>query len=159
VVQVKVRSWLARHLIPAALMALLMAAATAGAQDRDYRQVESPFQAELEYRINDELRPRVEVDGVRWIRLAVRTRDGNNISTDKQNPVFVETTVLTEGDPAEVHIILLFEDEEGRPLERLSCDPEKSGRSEVKEIRQKFKIDGRVLEATRKVYVYFEVIR
>ncbi len=150
---------LTRHGISAALVVLGLAAAVAGAQERDYRQVDSPYQAELDYRINDELRPRVEVDGIRWLRLAVRTRDGRGIAADKQNPVTVESTVLTVGEPAEVHIILLFEDEDGLPLERLSCDPEKSGRGEVREIRQKFKIDGGVLEATRKLYVYFEVIR
>lgn len=143
----------------AVVVLLLGSLGAAGAQGRDVRRVESPFQGEFDYRIGEELRPRVEVDGVLWTRFAVRTRDGRDIDLDKPNPVLVEFDIVAEGEPADVQLIVLFEDEHGNPLERLACDPVDTGRGRLKNVVEKHKLPGIALQATRKVYLYFEVTR
>jgi hypothetical protein len=133
--------------------------ARVAAQTDDYRSVASPFQQEFDYTVNSDLRPSVEVDGVRWLRFAVKTRDGRAIETDKLNPVLVEIDLRGGSENAGLQLIVLFENEQGSPLHRLPCDPEKTGKDRMKEIVQKHKLPGAVLEATRKVYLYLEVIR
>lgn len=144
----------------AAVVLVVCAAATPGAaQDRTYREEANPFQADFDYRINSELEPLVEVDGVRWLRFAVRTREGRDIDLSKSNPVTVELEVDAGGDDAAVLLIVLFEDAHGNALERLACEPARSGRGRSSQLSQKHKVDGRVLDATRRVYLYFEVTR
>lgn len=134
-------------------------AAEVSAQEGGFRTVASPFQQEFDYTVGDELRPQVEVDGVRWIRFAVTTPDERDGSSDK--PVAVEVALELRGgdDNAKVQIVVLFENEYGRLLHRLPCDPVKVGRERVKETVQRHKVPGAALEQTRKVYLYFEIIR
>jgi len=63
---------------------------SATAQEGEYRAVDNPFQDDFEYRINTDLRPMVEVDGVRWTRFAIRTKAGQEIAADKNIPITVE---------------------------------------------------------------------
>jgi hypothetical protein len=144
----------------AAVVLTVCAAATPGAaQDQAYRQEANPFQGDFDYRVNSELEPRVEVDGARWLRFAVRTREGRDIDLSKPNPVTVEFEVDPGGDDATVLLIVLFEDAHGNALDRLACEPARSGRGRISQLSQKHKVDGRVLDATRRVYLYFEVSR
>lgn len=129
----------------------------AAAQDTGYRAVPSPFHDDFRYVVNDELRPRVDVDGVRWLRFAVTTREGRAIEPGKSNPVLVEFDVRGGAEKAVVQLIVLFEDEHGNALERLSCQAEKIDRDRLEEVVQKHKVSGTVLQATRRVYLYFEV--
>jgi hypothetical protein len=146
-------------MLAAFVLALCAAVTPGGAQDRSFRQESNPFQADFDYRINSELEPLVEVDGARWLRFAVRTRDGRDIDLSKPNPVTVEFEVDADGDDATVLLIVLFEDAHGNALERLACDPARSARGRASQHSQKHKVDGRVLDATRRVYLYFEVSR
>lgn len=134
-------------------------AGEAFAQEVGFRTVASPFQQEFDYTIGDELRPQVEVDGVRWIRFAVTNPDERDVPSDKPVPVEMALELRGGDENAKVQLVVLFEDEHGRPLHRLSCDPVKTGRERVKEIVQRHKVPGAALELTRKVYLYFEVIR
>ncbi|HSO23182.1 MAG TPA: hypothetical protein VLT81_09755 [Chondromyces sp.] len=134
-------------------------AGEAFAQEVGFRTVASPFQQEFDYTIGDELRPQVEVDGVRWIRFAVTNPDERDVPSDKPVPVEIALELRGGDENAKVQLVVLFEDEHGRPLHRLSCDPVKTGRERVKEIVQRHKVPGAALELTRKVYLYFEVIR
>lgn len=134
-------------------------AGEASAQEVGFRTVASPFQQEFDYTIGDELRPQVEVDGVRWIRFAVTNPDERDVPSDKPVPVEMALELRGGDENAKVQLVVLFEDEHGRPLHRLSCDPVKTGRERVKEIVQRHKVPGAALELTRKVYLYFEVIR
>jgi hypothetical protein len=129
----------------------------AAAQDTGYRSVSSPFHDDFRYLVNDELRPRVDVDGVRWLRFAITTHEGRDIEPGKANTVLVEFDVRGGTEKALVQLIILFEDEYGNALERLSCQAEKINRDRLEEIVQKHKVSGTVLQATRRVYLYFEV--
>lgn len=148
-----------RSMLAAVALAVCAAAAPGAAQDRTYRQEANPFQADFDYRVNSELEPLVEVDGVRWQRFAVRTREGREVELSKPNPVTVELEVDPGGDDATVLIIVLFEDAHGNALERLAGEPARSGGGRISQLSQKHKVDGRVLDATRRVYLYFEVSR
>jgi hypothetical protein len=134
-------------------------AGEAFAQEGGFRTVASPFQQEFDYTVGDELRPQVEVDGVRWIRFAVAVRDEKGVADDKPVPVEVTFELRGGTENAEVQLVVLLENEHGRLLHRLSCDPVKAGRERVKEIVQRHKVPRAALEQTRKVYLYFEVIR
>ena len=130
------------------------------AQSPDYTQVTSPFQDEFEYTVNTDLRPRVEVDGVRWTRFGVHTKEGKEIVADKEIPVTIEFDFVNrESSGARILVIVLFEDERGAPLDRIECKPVRAGAERSKESIQKFKVAGSVLRDARRVYLFCEVER
>jgi hypothetical protein len=146
-------------IVAAALMALCLATGTAVAQNADYAAATNPFQDDFEYEIGTDLRPLVSVDGVRWVRFAIRPKTDREYDPGKQVPIVVEIDILNNGDNADVLLIVLFEDENGNSLDRLELDPIGVGRGRLREDVQKHKITGSVLEATRKLYLFFEVSR
>jgi len=139
---------------------ILGLAGVAVAQSPDYRTVSSPFQEDLDYQIGTDLRPRVEIDGVRWTRFAVHPKEGKEIVAGKDTPVTVELEFVNQTSrSASMLVIVLFEDEKGGPLDRVECKPVKTGGDRLKESVQKFKISGDVLLRTRKIYLFCEVER
>jgi hypothetical protein len=140
------------------LTVVLIGSATA--QEDVYRTVDNPFQDDFEYRINTDLRPMVEVDGVRWTRFAIHTKAGQEIATDKEVPVTVELEIVNSNQKkAKVLVIALLEDSGGGPLDRIECKPVAASANRLKKSVQKFKLPGDVLEATRRVYLFIEVSR
>lgn len=149
-----------RGTIPAAALAVWMCAvAPAAAQNADYTPVMSPFQEDFEYQVETDLRPRVDVEGVRWIRFSIRPRNDREYEPDQAVPITVEVDLLNTGDSASVLLIILFEDENGASLDRLELDGIKAGRDRLREVAQKHKVVASVLENTRRVYLFFEVSR
>ena len=146
-------------IVAAVLVALSLAAVPAVAQDADYTAVANPFQEDFEYEIGTDLRPLVAVDGVRWIRFAIRPKSDREYDPSKEVPLVVEVDVLNNRDSANVLLIVLFEDEYGNALDRLELDTIKAGRGRLREELQKHKVTGSVLEATRRLYLFFEVSR
>ncbi|MFV2072430.1 MAG: hypothetical protein ACC742_07225, partial [Thermoanaerobaculales bacterium] len=146
---------------PVVVMVVTLALGLAGiafAQSPDYRIVESPFQEDLDYEIGTDLRPRVEIDGVRWTRFAIQPKEGKEIVADKAMPVTIELEFANQTSKgARLLVIILFEDASGNPLDRIECKPVKAGGDRLKESIQKFKIEGNVLLRTRKVYLFCEV--
>jgi hypothetical protein len=132
---------------------------TVTAQESEYREVESPYQDDFHYTVNTELTPLVEVDGVRWTRFAVMVKGGKKIVDDKDMAVTVETGfVNTNPSTVKILVIALFEDAAGTPLDRVECAPVSASRDRSKESAQKFKVSGAVLEATRRIYLYCEIV-
>jgi hypothetical protein len=146
-------------IMAAALLVLSGLYTPTAAQQNDFTAVENPFQQEIEYEIGDDLRPGVEVDGVRWIRFAIRTRNDRQYPADKPVPVNVEIDLLNRADSADVLIIVLFEDENGTALDRLELDPIDAKQDRLREVVQKHKITAAVVEATRRIYLFLEVSR
>jgi hypothetical protein len=141
------------------LLAVFDSAPPAVAQDREYVPVASPYQEDFAYRIGTDLQPRVEVDGVRWIRLNIQPKHDRQYERTKPAPITVEVDLLNNGDNADVLVIVLFEDENGASLDRLELDVIKAGQDRLREVVQKHKITASVLEDTRRLYVFFEVTR
>jgi hypothetical protein len=133
---------------------------TITAQEGRYREVESPFQDDFDYTVNTELAPLVEVDGVRWTRFAVVVKGDKEIVDDKKMAVTVESSfVNTNRDTVKILVIALLEDAAGTPLDRVECAQVSATRDRSKELVQKFKLSGAVLEATRRIYLYCEIVR
>lgn len=143
-----------------AVTLMLVFSGLAAAQESEFNPVDSPYQDEFEYSVDTDLRPRVEVDGVRWVRFGVHTKEGQEIVADEETPVTVEVDVVNQNpDNARVLVIVLFEDAQGAPLDRIECKQFKVSGERGKESVQKFKLAGRVLLNTRKVYLFCEVER
>ena len=132
--------------------------ATAGAQDADYRTVDSPFQDDFEYVVNADLQPMVEVAGVRWMRFGIFVKGDREIDPERDNPVTVELDfVNTTPDSVKILVIALLEDENGVTLDRVECAKIKAGNDRLKGSAQKHSISGAVLQAMRRVYLFCEV--
>jgi len=141
-------------------MVIAAMVATVAAQDAEYRAVDSPFQESYDFTVNTDLRPMVEVAGVRWTRFAINTKGDREIDPENENPVTVELGfVNTSSASVKVLVIALFEDNNGVTLDRLECAKVKAGNDRLKESVQKYRISGAVLRATRRVYLFCEVER
>ena len=135
-------------------------AGASAAQEGEYRSVENPFQGEFEFKVNTNIQPLIEADGVRWRRFGLHVKAGREIASEKEVPVTVENDLLnTTGSSAKVMVIVLLEDAAGTPLDRVECKTVSVGADRLKETVQKFKLHGAVLEATRKVYLFYEIQR
>ena len=135
-------------------------AGVAAAQDGEYRSVENPFQEEFDFTVNSNIRPLVEIDGIRWRRFGLHVKQGRAIESGKEIPVTVEIDLFnTTTNGAKVKVIVLLEDAAGTPLDKIDCNAVSAGSDRLKESVQKFKLHGAVLEATRKVYLFCEIQR
>ncbi|MCD4749844.1 MAG: hypothetical protein K8R59_10770 [Thermoanaerobaculales bacterium] len=133
-------------------------ASSVSAQEDEPRKVTSPFQEEYEIKVGEVLNLEVLLDGLLWRSFRIDAGDpvdfqaGNNVRTTITN----ELENLGE-ETLNLEVILLLEDERGRQLGRLVLRPIKAGGGRFKEDSQKYKIDGRVLAETAKVYFFAEV--
>lgn len=130
------------------------------AQERELQFVGSPFQGEFDYQIGAELDPAVEIDGVRWHGFEVVPRDDRPIDSEGDNPVVIGLDFEnTNADKVKIHVIVLFEDDDGSPLVREECDVVSIGPQRRTEKQHKLKLSGTVMNSTRKVYLFCEVRR
>jgi hypothetical protein len=147
-------------LVASATLALwICLVASAAGQETGFASVENPYQHDYRFEVGDDLRPRVEVDGVQWNRFSIRPRTDREYPAAKPTPVFIEVDLRNTSDAADVLVIVLFEDERGAALDRLELSTIFVGRDRLKETVQKHKVTTSVLEATRNIYVFFEVMR
>lgn len=140
--------------------ALLGTSLVAAQDDPQYTPSSNPYQAEFAYRIDGELRPAVEIDRVRWRSLKVSPKNADDVRSGDTVTTFIELDFEnTGGDAATVVVVVLFEDEQGNSLDRVECEPEKVRGGEARSARQKVKLQGDVLLATAKLYLFYEVQR
>jgi hypothetical protein len=130
----------------------------AAAQESAFRPVSNPFQDGFAYRVGDELAPDVDIEGVRWTQLRVAPRGDREIEADQSMAINTEL----EFDSALDHsvtalVVVLLQDEQGTPLDRLQCDPFRIAGGRLKKERQRFTVSGRALLATRSVYIFCEL--
>ena len=131
---------------------VISAAAIAGAQSEGVRVVDNPFQDDFEYRVDSDIEPMVEIAGVRWTRFGVHVKGnlmlrrvggvGLNYVVDNLDPN------LHNPDGVKVLVIILFEDVNGNPIDRLECDRVSVSGDRTKESADKYKVSGTVLRAT-----------
>jgi hypothetical protein len=128
------------------------------AQSSDWRVVDNPYQEDIEYSLGDTHTPRVEVEGIRWRSFKIEGPD---------------TTLLEDGEEAEIEVtlefenrrnksarilaILLLEDADGNPLERIEAKQFKLTGGRLKERKETARIPATNLKAVERVYVFFEV--
>jgi len=129
------------------------------AQDATWRLVDNPYQEDLEYTVGEIASPRVEINGVRWQSFMVQP--GQDPNDRRYGRVPVELTVEVENRRTEsekVLVILLLEDADGAPLDRIEVGTFKVPAGRIRERTESADMLGQVLLDTRRVYVFFEVM-
>lgn len=140
------------------VLVMAAVAAVATAQEGSFRLVSNPFQDGFEYRVGEDLQPAVDIEGVRWTLLHVAPKGERNIDAERNVAIVADLEFENTRDRSVTAlVVLLLEDEEGAPLERLECDTFHIAGKGVKGERQRFKVSGQVLLATRSVYLFCEL--
>jgi hypothetical protein len=128
------------------------------AQEAEFTPVASPFQNGYPYEIGDDLAPNVDIEGLRWTLVKVSTRTDRDIAADKEIPVVVDLEFENRRDSAvDVLVVLLLENDDGDPLERVRCDPIRAGAERFKSARQRARLPGSALLETRRLYLFCEI--
>lgn len=143
-----------------AFFALAGIAPPAAAQDVDWRDVDNPYQEDIEYTIGETHSPRVEVENVRWRSFTIESPDREVFAVGET----IETQLTLElenrgGKSAKVLIILLLEDEDGNPLDRIEGRPFKVAAGRLKERKETARFSGETLNSARRAYLFFEVLQ
>lgn len=134
--------------------------ATVGAQSSDWRIVENPYQEDIEYSIGDSHSPRIEVEEVRWRALKIDGPDRATLFPGDE--VEIDITLEFENrrnKSAKILVILLLEDAEGRPLDRIEMKQFKLAAGRLKERKESTTISETNYKAVERVYVFFEVTK
>ena len=147
------------RLLLAAALATVSMTAPAGAQSDTWREVDNPYQEDLDYRVGESLSPRVEVDGIRWRSLRLEA-DGDEIAAAGEDVELTVTVSFENRNPssARLLVILLLEDGNGAPLDRIELGTFKVGGQRLKERVERATVTGDVLLAVRKIYLFCEVL-
>jgi hypothetical protein len=147
------RRWIGTIVFAAAGIASL-----AAAQETDFRPVSNPFQEGYSYRIGEDLVPAVDLEGLRWTLVRVAAKSDREISAGQDVQVNVDIEFENRGENAvKVLVVLLLEDQQGNPLERLQIEPFRAGAGRFKAVRQKLKVPGDALLATEGLYLFCEI--
>jgi hypothetical protein len=143
----------------AAVLTVAPMAPPAAAQNPDWRTVDNPYQEDIEYAIGTTHEPRVEVGGVRWRSFKIETPDRDPFAAGE--PVSTEVTVEFENrsnKSARILVILLLEDEDGSPLDRIEMKPFKLAGGRLKETKTTAELPTAIVESARRVYLFFEIM-
>lgn len=139
-------------------LVLATLAASVAAQETSYRSVDSPYQDGFDFSVNTDIRPMVEIAGVRWTNFGLHIKGDKEIDPEKEIPVTVELDFInTNSDGVTILVIALLEDEHGNILHRVEYPKFKAAGDRPKESSEKFRISGQILETTRRVYLFCEV--
>jgi hypothetical protein len=141
-----------------AALALAVAVPVA-AQSIEWRVVDNPYQEDVNYAVGDRFEPGVAVRDIRWRSFTIAAPDRDPFAGGQT--VDVEVIVEVENrrtDGVRILIILLLEDGDGNPLDRIEIPAFKVPGSRLKDRRQIAALPTTVIEATRRVYLFFEVL-
>jgi hypothetical protein len=129
------------------------------AQGADFKVASGAFQDEYSYKIGEELNPKVDIDGLRWVLLRLVPKKEGRIPRDKDVDVIIYLGFQnTSGVKKRAGVILMLEDENGNKVgERISLKEVKVGKDDDKIFDQKIEVAGSTLIQVRKIYVLCEV--
>jgi len=133
---------------------------TAMAQDADWRVVDNPYQEDIEYSFGSTHTPRIEVEGIRWRSLRIEVPDNDQLVDGES----FETEVTLEienrrSKSAKILVILLLEDADGNPLDRIEVKQFKVAGGRLKERKETAGLSSEVIRTARRVYVFFEILQ
>jgi len=153
-------SSLARLVISIAAVVSVVAISThAAAQSADWRVVENPYQEDIEYSLGSTFTPRVEIEGVRWRSFTIEAPDRESLIDGEDAEAEVTMEFENRSDTsAKVLVILLLEDGDGNPLDRIEARQFKLASGRLKERKETVKLPAANLKAVERVYVFFEVM-
>jgi len=153
-------SW-ARLLVSiAAVVSVTAISIPAFAQSADWRVVENPYQEDIEYSIGIAFTPRVEVEGVRWRSFTIEAPDKAFLIDGEEAEI--EVTIECENrdsTSARILVILLLEDADGNPLDRIEARQFKLAAGRLKERKETARLPAANIKAVERVYVFFEVTK
>ena len=138
---------------------ITMTSIVASAQTKEWRQADNPYQEDIEYTIGATFTPTVVIEGVRWHSFTIDVTDRDAL-VDSET-VEVEVTLELENrrsKSAKVLIILLLEDADGRPLERIEVRPFKVGGNRAKVRDETAELPTPVIETARRAYLFLEIL-
>jgi hypothetical protein len=129
------------------------------AQGTDFKVVSGAFQDEYDYRIGEELNPKVDIDGLRWVLFKLAPKKEGRVPRDKDVDVIIYLGFQNTTDAKKsAEVILMLEDENGNKVgERIPLKQVKIGKNDDKIFDQKVEIAGSALIEVRKIYVLCEV--
>lgn len=150
------------HVRTVIVLAVFAACTTvaARAQDVQFRSTDSPYQEEFDYRLGEALEPNVEIEGLRWTLVRIEPRDPDFDPDD--DDVAVDLTVAFDNrgtDDVRAQIVVLLEDGDGRPLDRLTLEPVRVRDGRTEEDDERFEVPGADLVALEKLYLFLELDR
>jgi hypothetical protein len=142
-----------------AVVAAAAAASPTAAQEPEWRTVDNPYQEDVEYAIGATYEPRVEIDDIRWRSFTIDTPEEGPFAAGEE----IKTDVTVEfenrgGESARILVILLLEDEDGGPLDRIEVKPFKLPGGRLKERKDTTELPAEAVGSTRRVYLFFEVM-
>ena len=133
---------------------------TAMAQDADWRVVDNPYQEDIEYSFGSTHTPRVEVEGIRWRSFRIEAPNEDQLVDGET--VKTELTLEFENrrnKSAKILVILLLEDVDGKPLDRIEAKQFKVAGGRLKEKKETANLPSEVIRSARRVYVFFEILK
>ncbi len=138
---------------------VMMVAAFAGAQDSEFRRVDSPFAEEFDCSLGDNVDLGVEIGGLRWSVFRVAVDSGAELVEGKKVKTFFSNELENPTDTSmTLSIIILLEDSRGNQLERIELKSIKVGKGKSDQDTQKIKVDGAILAKLGKVYIFAEIV-
>jgi hypothetical protein len=139
-----------------ALLAILVVGAACAQEASDYPVAENPFQGDYPFALGEPVNLHVTVLGVRLdeVRLATlaEMRPGEKVKCE----IFVLGSNTTD-KPVTVTTVLLLEDAQEKPLERISLSPAIVKAKKPLKVRQVGPAVVDALLAARKVYLFISV--
>lgn len=143
-----------------AAVAVVMTIGPSFAQDDEWRISENPYQADLEYTIGESFSPRVEIESLRWRSFKIDSVDGQGVVAGEDVDVEIALEFENRGRKSvKVLVILLLENEDGTPLDRIEVKTFKVSADRLKERTETTTLRGDVLLSTRRVYAFCEVLK
>lgn len=141
------------------MLTAAVVATPAMAQNPDWRVAENPYQEDIVYTVGAPHAPMIEVDDVRWRSFSIERPDFALVEDDE----IVDTEVILEFEnrrskSVKILVILLLEDENGAPLDRIEAKPFKLSAGRLKERKENAKLSAADLKAAQRVYLFFEVL-
>jgi len=157
-----------RHTLPSAIrtaasiavvLTAVVIASPASAQNPDWRVVENPYQEDIEYTIGATHTPRVEVENVRWHSFTIESPDPDLLRERETVDISVALEFENRGTKsAKILLILLLEDADGNPLDRIEAKQFKLASGRLKERNETANLPSEVIRSTRRVYAFFEIL-
>jgi hypothetical protein len=144
------------HRVAAVLLVVLAAGVAAAQQPGSYTPVENPYQADLAFTSGKPIDLFVEIDGVRVDGIVVLP--GGDPRAGEQVECQIQVLGVSVADKrATVNAVILLEDAEDKPLERVTLDPFRIKAGKPFDEKQKRVVNGDALLGASKVYVLVQV--
>ena len=140
----------------AALAAVLAASFASGQEGPAYATAENPFQGDFPLVVGQAVVLRVDVLGVHLDGITVSAIGEARAGEKAKCEVAVAGTNTGDKKP-QLTAVLLLEDADDKPLERLTLDPFKVKAGKPFQEKQRLAVSGDALLAARKVYLFVQV--